>query len=184
MKVLLAASDKAELKGYEGLCAVTGVGAIQAAAAAAKAIAELRPDVIISIGSAGSFGKLELGKSYSFGSVVSGDQDLTAYRLPKGATLGPGRETVSALSLDKASPYVLISSCRFAGGPSAIEADAADMEAYGVAMAARQYGIPCYAVKVMTDIIGERVSIPDYSKRLREWRAGLHLKVEELLQGL
>lgn len=184
MRVLIAASDRAEVKGYDGLIVVTGVGAIQAAAAVSKAIAELKPDAVVSIGSAGSYGKLELGVSYSFGSVVSGDQDLTSYRLPLGATLGPGRETIAAITLDRTSPYVLVSSCRFADGPSVIAADAADMEAYGVAMAARAYGIPCYAVKVITDIVGERVSIPDYSKRLRDWRAGLHLKVEELIQGL
>lgn len=183
MRVLLAASDKAELQGFDDafLKLVTGVGAIQAAAAVSKAIAESKPDIVISVGSAGSLGTLSLGSSYSFGKVVSLDQDLTAYRLPLGATLGPRRETVSAFTLDRSSSLVLASSCRFSDSRPSILADASDMEAYGVALAASLYSIPCLAVKVITDIAGEKVSLPDYSKRLRQWRLGLREEVERLL---
>ena len=184
--MLLAASDKAELKGFgDGyIKLVTGVGPVLAAAQVSKAISEHRPDVVVSVGSAGSLGKLGLGEIVSFGSVVSSDQDLTFYHLPLGATLGPGRETIASLALDRSSRYVLVTSARFADKRPDIPGDASDMEAYGVAMAARIHNVPCYAVKVITDIVGERVSLSDYSRRLREWRSGLSLKVDELIGSL
>ena len=186
MKVLIAASDRSELKAFGDKWdkVVTGVGPIISAAAVSKAVAEYGSDIVISVGSAGSCGSLEIGDVVSFGSVVSGDQDLTLYHLPPGATLGARRETIGSISLDPSSSLVLISSAAFAAERPVLRADAADMEAYGTALASTLYNIPCRAVKAITDMIGEKITIADYSAMLRKIRSLIPEKVEELLSGL
>ncbi len=187
MKVLLVASDKAELRDFPDSYekAVCGTGPIASAAVTAAAIASLFPDAVVSVGSAGSFGRIPVGSCVSFGSVVSPDQDLTAYHLRKGATLLPSRATVAAIRLGDSSPYVLSSSGSFCTAPDPdIPADAADMEAYGVAMAAYLKGIPCFAVKVITDVIGEHIDLGSYGFRLRSLRSLLVQKTEQVLSSL
>ena len=185
MKVLLVASDKAELKPFGDECIkiVSGVGPILAAAAAAYAIAEYKPDVVFSVGSAGSMGKLKIGDVASFAKVITPDSDLSAFHLPPGSTLLPSRASLSAIALDGSSSLVLSSSGRFASERSSLS-DAADMEAYGVALSSSLKGIPCYAVKIITDLIGNHVNLGTYGYTLRQLRILLPEKVEEVLSAL
>ena len=164
---------------------VTGTGPVQAAVAASYAIAEYKPDVVISAGSAGSFGRFGIGDIISFSSVISPDNDLTRFHLPKGAVLRPDRSTAAALSLRGTSGYILSSSAAFESGANRkigdVMPDAADMEAYGVAMACSFSSIPCFAIKMITDIIGENLRIGDYSSRLRAMRSALPEIIEKEL---
>ena len=182
MKVLLVASDKAELKPFsdEYIKVVAGVGPVLAAASSAYAIAEHNPDIVFSVGSAGSMGKLKLGDVVSFSRVITPDSNLTAFHLPLGATLLPTRATVSSIPLDSTSEYILSSSGSFASIKDE-SSDAADMEAYGVAIACYLKRIPCFAVKVITDIVGERISLGDYGYNLRAMRETMTAKVDEIL---
>ena len=185
MKVLLVASDKAELKPFGDECIkiVSGVGPILAAAAAAYAIAEYKPDVVFSVGSAGSMGKLKIGDVASFAKVITPDSDLSAFHLSPGSTLLPSRASLSAIALDGSSSLVLSSSGRFASERSSLS-DAADMEAYGVALSAYLRKIPCYAVKLITDIVGEKITLGDYGYNLRTMREAMAAKVDGILRGL
>ena len=75
------------------------------------------------------------------------------------------------------SPYILCSSGKFADevlpAHTFFKADAVDMEAYGVGVAARALGIGFYAVKLITDIVGDKSKIGDVAFSYREGRARL-----------
>ena len=184
MKVLVVASSKTELSYFSGSYskAVSGVGPVLAAAVTASAINEVKPDVVFSVGSAGSMGKLGIGECLSFGSVIMPDMDLTAYGLERGVTLLPAGKKMGRIMLDSNSDSILSTSSSFAAEPMP-GADAADMEAYGVAVAASLSSIPCYAVKVITDIVGKHVSLKEYGTTLRSLLFKLPAKVEEVLQS-
>ena len=58
------------------------------------------------------------------------------------------------------------------------------MEAYGVGIAAKRAGLPFFAVKLVSDIIGDNSSLGDVSFSLREGRARLVEAVEALASSL
>lgn len=179
-KILLVASDKAELKGLDGewdKC-ICGVGPIQSAAMTVRYAMEYKSDIIVSVGSAGSLGRLKTGDVVSFSSVVTPDQDLSHMHVRLGSTIGPDRATFNTLyTLDRTSGYVLYSSGRFSSeilpSHTFFKADAADMEAYGVGMAAKCLGLGFYCVKLITDIVGDKSTVGDVSFSYREGRARL-----------
>ena len=189
MKILVVVSDKAELAAFDDrfIGVVSGIGPVFAAAASAAAIAEYHPDVVVSAGSAGSLGPLEIGDCVSFGSVVYADMDLSAYHLLPGTSLAPDRRTFSSIRLASSSEHILASSAVFASDKTRylpFHASAADMEAYGVAMAAYLAGVPCFAVKAITDIVGNPIRLSDYGFTLRSLRSLLPERVEEVLKQL
>ena len=77
-KILVVASDKAEIKGLGGdfLTLVSGVGPIFAAARASGEIARTGAEVVVSVGTCGSMGRIKRGEVVSFSTVVTPDQDL------------------------------------------------------------------------------------------------------------
>ncbi len=185
MKVLVVASAKAELKAFgdEYIKLVTGIGPVLAAAATASAIERYSPDVVVSVGTAGSVGKLSVGEIVSFGSVIFPDLDLTSYGLAKGETLLSGGKRLGAIPLDPDSSYVLSTSSSFASVPNAYS-DASDMEGYGVALAAYLRNIPVFAVKAITDIIGNRVGLAEYTSIRKGVIPLLPQRVESVLCNL
>lgn len=189
MNVLLVASDKSELKGFSDnyIKVVSGVGPIMAAVKAAKEIVLNKPDVVISVGSAGAISRdLKKGEAYSFKSVVTPDQDLSVMHLECGVTIDGRRTTVGSLDTrDRSSSLILASSGTFASVVTdkhkTLKVDAADMEAYGVGMAARDANIPFFAVKLITDYVGDSSTVGDIQFNMRDARAKLIQLVEELL---
>lgn len=185
MRILIAASDKAELSafpdGYDKV--VTGIGPVLAAANTSKAISSCHPDLVVSVGTAGSAGTLAVGDIVSFGSVVFPDADLTAYGLKRGVTLLPDHRKLSSISLDPSSRYVLSSSSALALSPSD-GVDAFDMECYGVAVAAICSSIPCLAVKAITDIVGVRTEMKDYLDLRRSLVRLIPSKVSDTIKAL
>lgn len=188
-KVLLVSSDKNELKGFpvEMERCICGVGPIQSAAYTSLYASLNKPDVIFSIGSAGSLGGLEKGSVVSFSSIVTPDQNLESMHISLGKTIGADRATFSALyTCDRKSPYTLLSSGTFNKEKrdyhTFLHADAADMEAYGVGMAAKILNIRFYAVKLITDTIGDKSSVGDILFSYREGRERVIEKVLSLLQ--
>ena len=179
MKVLIVASDKSELKAFPDkfIKIASGVGPVLSSAFTAFAIAEHHPDIVFSVGSAGSAGKLRIGDCISFSRVITPDSDIT---------LTSDRKKLGAIPLDGNSEYILSSSGTFAAKPGEgnLFFDAADMEAYGVALSSSLKGIPCYAVKIITDLIGNHVNLGSYGYTLRQLRILLPEKVEEVLSAL
>jgi len=189
LKVLLVASDKAELKGFDQsyMKIVCGVGPIMAAISSSIAIVESKPDVVFSIGSAGSISdELEVGKAYSFSIVVTPDQNLTAFHIALGSTLDSNRTTFGAIETnDMQSRYTLATSGTFSNvimpWQEVLKADACDMEAYSVALACKKQGVPFYAVKLITDKVGEKTQIGKIQFNLRDGREMLISKVSSIL---
>ncbi len=181
MSVLIVASDKAELKAFgdEFIKVVSGVGPVLSASFTSSAIERFHPSAVVSVGSAGSFGRLMIGDVVSFGSVIYRDADLTHYGLKPGETLTGNQKRLSAIQLDSSSAYVLSTSASFAS--AAGEGDAADMEAYGVAAAAYMHGIPCFAVKAITDIVGKSVDMREYTLLRSRLMPLIVSKVKEIL---
>lgn len=192
MKVLIVASDKGELKGIsdEYIKVVSGVGPVMAAVAAAREIEREKPDCVISLGSAGAISRsLKIGEAYSFGKVVCPDQNLTTMHLPLGVTIDKKRSTVGELETrDRASRLILSTSGAFSSeiteAHKTLYADASDMEAYSVGLAAREAGVPFYAIKLMTDYVGDKSTVGDISFNLRDGRAKLISLLEEVLNSL
>ena len=189
MRILVVASDRAELAAFDDsfIKVVSGVGPVFAAASTASAIGQYKPDIVVSAGSAGSTGMLEIGECVSFGFSVFADMDLTAYHLRRGTSLTPERCTISSINLDGSSSLVLATSASFASDPEKyreFNAAAVDMEGYGVAYASLLAGLPCLAVKVITDMIGEKPELKGYSGTLRNLRAKLPEKVLEAVSAL
>ncbi len=188
MKVLIVASDRNELKFLPDKWdkCVCGVGNILSAAVSVKYAMETGADILVSVGSAGTLGRLEKGDVVSFGTVVTPDQDLTAMHVALGSTIGSDRATFRELhSLDASSPYTLYSSGRFSreilSSHTLLRADAADMEAYGVAVAARILGRGFYAVKLLTDSVGDSSRVQDILFSYREGRERLASFLSSLL---
>lgn len=186
MKVLILASDKAELKGlrdrYE--TRVIGTGLVMAAVNATRAIMECNPDIVVDIGSCGGGENVEIGDVVMCDRVATMDQDLSLYRLPPGSTIDETRTTVGELSLFSNEHHLLLSSSRFASELSDLHPDVYDMEGYAVALAACKCGRKCSIFKLVTDKVGVKVDLGEYSRNLRTMKENLHRKVEEFLSSL
>lgn len=178
MKVLVISSDKEEIKGLDSsyIKAVSGVGPIMAAISTAIAIKEHDPDVVISLGSAGAISPdLSIGEAYSFSSVVTPDQDLTAFHIALGDTLDFNRKPIGKIMTDDTTSSLILGSSgtynkEIRPWHKRLQVDAADMEAYGVALASRRMDKRFYAIKLITDMLGDSSNIGNVLFNLRSGR--------------
>lgn len=138
---------------------ITGVGPVEAAAGVARALAELQaenalPDLIISLGSAGSR-TLDHARVYRIASVSYRDMDASALGFPKGETPFPRIPAVLPL----ADGPVALPAARLSTGASvvsgagydAIDADMVDMETFAVVRAAARFGVPMMGLRGVSD---------------------------------
>ncbi len=188
-KVLLVASDPSELKGFgdEWIKCICGVGPISSATYSAIFIERYKPDVVFSLGSAGSLGRFKRGDVVSFSTIVTPDQNLSSMHLSLGTTIGSNRATFKELyTADKRSGYILYTSGTFnkekVESHYSLHSDATDMEAYGVALSATVLSVPFFAVKLITDTVGDNSTIGDISHFYREGRERIKEKVLSLLE--
>lgn len=183
-KVLILASDRAELASFPNsfITRSTGVGLEAAAIIASEAIVKEKPELVINIGSAGAKSTVaKIGEIVRIKEVYNLDYDLTSYRLPKYSTLDENRATVTSLSL-QADGLILGSSNKFA--TRAVDnIDIYDMEGYGVALAARHFGLPCAIFKGISDIVGSAPALSDYRQLLKQLRLELAEAVLAFIEG-
>lgn len=138
---------------------ITGVGAVEAAAAVSHALTDLRveaalPDLIVSLGSAGSR-TLDHARVYRVSHVGYRDMDASALGFAKGETPYPPVPAVLALADGPAA----LPSARLATGASvvsgaawdAIEADMVDMETFAVVRAAARFDVPVLGLRGISD---------------------------------
>jgi adenosylhomocysteine nucleosidase len=138
---------------------VTGVGPVEAAAAVGCALGELKaggglPDLIVSLGSAGSR-TLEHARVYRVASVSYRDMDASALGFPKGETPFPRVPAVLPLADGPAA----LPSARLATGASvvsgaaydAVDADMVDMETFAVVRAAARFNVPVLGLRGVSD---------------------------------
>jgi adenosylhomocysteine nucleosidase len=163
---------------------MTGVGPVEAGVAASKALGECAaagrlPDLVVSLGSAGSR-KLEQAEIYQAISVAYRDMDASALGFEKGMT--PFLNLPANVPL----PFVIpgIKTATLATGASvvsggaydAVDADMVDMETFAVMRAAQAYGVPLVALRGISDGAAEL-------KHVSNWTEYLHV-IDEKLAGV
>ena len=160
---------------------ITGVGPVEAAIATTAALAELAhadglPDLVISLGSAGSQ-TLDHGRIYWVDEVAYRDMDATALGFAPGVT--PFLDEPASLTLasgPQGQPYA-----RLATGGSvvvgeaydAIDADMVDMETYAVVRAAARFGLPVIGLRGISDGKADLTVLEDWTGTLSVIDEGL-----------
>ena len=138
---------------------ITGVGPVEAAAGVAHALALLQaegalPDLIVSLGSAGS-PTLDHARVYRVASVSYRDMDASVLGFPRGETPFPRIPAVLPLAEGPAA----LPTARLATGASvvsgagydAVDADMVDMETFAVLRAAARFGVPVIGLRGVSD---------------------------------
>lgn len=155
---------------------ITGVGPVEAAAAVAHALAELQaegalPDLIVSLGSAGSR-TLDHARVYRVSEVSYRDMDASVLGFPKGETPYPRVPAVLPLAEGPAG----LPTARLATGASvvsgaahdAIDADMVDMETFAVVRAAARFGVPVLGLRGVSDGRSELSALEHWTDALAE----------------
>ncbi len=160
---------------------ITGLGPVEAAVGTTAALALLEregrlPDVVISLGSAGSQ-TLEHGRIYWVDEVSYRDMDASPLGFPPGVT--PYLDQPASLTLASGpagQPYA-----RLATGASivtgeaydAIDADMVDMETYAVVRAAARFDVPVLGLRGISDGKADLTGLSDWTDTLAVIDAGL-----------
>lgn len=155
---------------------ITGVGPVEAAAGVAHALALLQaendlPDLIVSLGSAGSR-TLEHARVYRIASVSYRDMDASVLGFPKGETPFPRLPAILHLADGPAA----LSSARLATGASvvsgkaydAVDADMVDMETFAVVRAAARFGVPVMGLRGVSDGRSDLSALEHWTDALAE----------------
>jgi len=160
---------------------LTGVGPVEAAVATAVALSRFQvagtlPDLVVSLGSAGSR-TLEQTAVYQAVSVSYRDMDASALGFEKGAT--PFLDLPSVVELPVRIDGVpaarlstganIVSGAAYAG----IDADMVDMETFAVLRATMAFSVPLVALRGISDGAAELRHVDD-------WREYLHVVDENL----
>lgn len=171
---------------------ITGFGPVEAAVATTAVLAMLEhegrlPDLVISLGSAGSQ-TLDHGRVYWVDEVGYRDMDATALGFARGVT--PFLDQPASLTLasgPQGQPYA-----RLATGGSvvtgeaydAIEADMVDMETYAVVRAAARYGLPVIGLRGISDGKADLTVLEDWTGTLAVIDEGLAEALDLLAREL
>lgn len=164
---------------------VTGVGPVEAAVATTAALAQLAaagalPDVVISLGSAGSR-SLEHGAVYQISHLSYRDMDASVLGFEKGAT--PFLDLPAVIGLPVQIPGIPAASLSTGGavisgvGYDAITADMVDMESFAVLRAAQRFGLSMIGLRGISD---GHADLTGY----RDWHDYLHIVDENLARAL
>ena len=152
----------------------TGVGPVEAAAVTAATLASLAhhgrlPDLVFSLGSAGSR-TLDHAGIYQIGSVAYRDMDASPLGFERGITPFLGEPAI--LPIPHRLPDVLPASIATGAsivsgkGYEGIDADMVDMESYAVFRAARRFGVPMIGLRGISDGRSELTGIHDWTEYL------------------
>lgn len=153
---------------------ITGVGPVEAAVATAHALAVLRaqealPDLLVTLGSAGSR-TLEHAGLYQASSVAYRDMDASALGFEKGVTPFLDEPAVIPLPhrIDGIPHASLSTGGAIVSGAAydAIAADMVDMESYAVLRAARRSGVPLLGLRGISDGKAELTGYADWAEYL------------------
>lgn len=153
---------------------ITGVGPVEAAVAVSSALAKMAhekalPDLVVSLGSAGS-PKLEQTGVYQATSVSYRDMDASLLGFERGRTPFLDLPAIVELphrigSLPGAS---LSSGANVVSGPAyeAIEADMVDMETFAILRACQRYRLPLIGLRGISDGAADLRHIDDWTEYL------------------
>ena len=175
--ILVVAATERELAGAAGAATLAcGIGPVEAAAASARALAELRPDALLHVGIAGSRGipvpQLVIGSEAVYEDALVGGLVRERER--------PDPRLVDAAqrALPEARVLPIGTSARV-GGTSSCEVEA--MEGFAVLRAARLAGVPAVEVRAVSNEIDE----PDRARwRFEDALTALEAALPRLLSAL
>ena len=141
---------------------LTGVGPIEAGIAMGAALHSLEareslPDLVVSLGSAGSR-RCPLGEIFQITSVSWRDMDATRLGFPKGVTPMVDHPVDIPLVTPLPLPLARLSTgANVVGGEdyAGIDADMVDMESFAIARACARYDVPLMGLRGVSDGPGE-----------------------------
>ena len=154
---------------------ITGIGPVESAIALTRALCALEaagslPDLVVSLGSAGS-ATLEQTGIYQASSVSYRDMDASALGFEKGRT--PLLDLPAALDLPLRIPGIaparLSSGANVVSGPAAyqgVDADMVDMETFALKRACQQFDVPLIGLRGISDGTKELQVIGDWTEYL------------------
>lgn len=153
---------------------MTGVGPVEAAVAVAAELANLQaaerlPQIVVSLGSAGS-ARLEQAEVYQASAVSYRDMDASAFGFEKGVTPFLGLPAVLPLGpqVPGLAKATLSSGANVVSGNAyvPIDADMVDMETYAVKRACDRFKLPLVALRGISDGAVELRHIDDWTQYL------------------
>ena len=153
---------------------MTGVGPVEAAIALATALAELRaagslPDLVVSLGSAGSR-RLVRAEVYQVASVSYRDMDASPFGFEKGRT--PFLDLPATLPLPFSIPGVKTASISTGAAITAgsgfdtVAEDMVDMESFACMRACQVFGVPLVGLRGISDGDADVSHIGDWTEYL------------------
>lgn len=153
---------------------MTGVGPVEAGVAMGSALARLQaagklPDLVVSLGSAGSR-SLEQAEIYQAVSVSYRDMDASALGFDKGAT--PFLDLPVTVPLPLRVPGIREATLSTGGtvvsggAYDRIEADMVDMETFAVLRACQLFGLPLIGLRGISDGAAELNHVGDWTEYL------------------
>ena len=164
---------------------LTGVGPVEAALVTTATLAALQaqgqmPDLVVSLGSAGS-ARLDHCGVYQAGSVAYRDMDASALGFERGVT--PFLDQPAEIDLPLRIPGVPVARLSTGGavisGPAydAIAQDMVDMETFATLRACQHFGVPLIALRGISDGAAPL-------EGLHDWTEYLHVVDEKLAQAV
>lgn len=166
---------------------MTGVGPVEAAVALTAALAADRPDLVVSLGSAGSR-RLKQGEVYQAGAVAWRDMDASPLGFARGQV--PFLDLPSLIELPLRLPGLptaslstgadVVSGEAYAG----IAEDMVDMETYAHLRACQRFGVPLIGLRGISDGADELGHVGDWSDALPVIDARLAESVDMLEAAL
>lgn len=167
---------------------MTGVGPVESGVVVAAELAELShagrlPQIVVSLGSAGS-SRLVQAEVYQATAVSYRDMDASAFGFEPGVTPFLGLPAVLPLGplIPGVARATLSSGANVVSGPAygPITADMVDMETYAVKRACDRFGLPLVALRGISDGATEVRHIDDWTQYLHIIDARLAAAVDLL----
>ncbi|MCC5955247.1 MAG: 5'-methylthioadenosine/S-adenosylhomocysteine nucleosidase [Natronohydrobacter sp.] len=164
---------------------MTGVGPVEAAVVATATLADLdrqgaRPDLVVSLGSAGS-ARLEQCSVYQATALAYRDMDASALGFEKGVT--PFLDLPARIDLPHFIPGLpgasLSTGANIVSGPTydSIAEDMVDMESFAIWRACQRFAVPLVALRGISDGAAPL-------EGLHSWTEYLHIIDEKLAQAV
>jgi adenosylhomocysteine nucleosidase len=170
----------------------TGVGPVEAAVVLTAALAGLHhrqslPDIVVSLGSAGSRGLDHTGV-YQVSSVAYRDMDATAIGFARGVT--PLLDLPAVIDMPVLIPGLPAASLATGAsvvsgaGYDGIAADMVDMETFALLRACARFGLPMIGLRGISDGTSDLTRIEDWTEYLHVIDEKLALVVDDLMAHL
>ncbi|WP_233253395.1 5'-methylthioadenosine/S-adenosylhomocysteine nucleosidase [Paracoccus binzhouensis] len=171
---------------------MTGVGPVEAAVQLTAALAQLAacdelPELVVSLGSAGSRQLRQLGV-YQVASLEYRDMDASPLGFPRGVT--PLLDLPARIELPHRIPGLAAASLAtgasiVSGGDyDAIAAEMVDMESFAVLRACQHFGIPLIGLRGISDGAEDLRQLSDWTQYLHLVDARLAEAVDRLAEAL